>query len=146
LAAPQKPYNHSDLRNQQRGEKIFYRLDVRLGVCWHISLGFEPIATVCAGPKIEHSPLTDEFRPFRSNQLLAAFGTGRLKFTVTERRYRCHGDTFLALLLKFLVRMQDIKKLFRDNDGAIATCGTLWKTSVSQHNNGGDISYLAASR
>jgi hypothetical protein len=52
----------------------------------------------------------------------------------------------LDLLLKFFGEMKGSKKLLRDNDGAIATCGTLWKTSISQRNNVGDISYLAAGR
>jgi hypothetical protein len=54
LAAPKKSDNPSDLRYQQRRKKNFYRQGVCLGVRWHTSLGFEPIAAVCAGPKIQH--------------------------------------------------------------------------------------------
>jgi hypothetical protein len=43
----------------------------------HTRLGFEPIPASRASPKIKDQPLTNEFRPIRSNQRLTTFGTRR---------------------------------------------------------------------
>jgi hypothetical protein len=97
-----KPKNPSDLRNQQRWEKIFYRLGICLDVSWHTSLGFEPIAAAHAGPKIEHQLLSYEFRPFRGNQRLTAFGTSRPVVRAAEGfDHSCFHSHLLGLILVF---------------------------------------------
>jgi hypothetical protein len=70
-------------------------------------------------PKIDDTLFTYIFRPFRSNQRLTTFRTGRFVFGVTEGRYRRHGDLLVLIVFAALRAEEILNYCSRINSAAI---------------------------
>jgi hypothetical protein len=84
----------ANLRNQLRRKERFYSNIIihKFGIARDICRGFEQTGTFRAGPKIHDMMLIYIFRPFRSDQRIAALSADHSVVGAACGRYNHHGD------------------------------------------------------
>jgi hypothetical protein len=84
----------ANLRNQLRRKERFCRniFIHKFGVARDICRSFEQTGTFRAGPEIYDMMLIYKFRPFRSDQRIAALSAGHSVVGAACGRYNHHGD------------------------------------------------------
>jgi hypothetical protein len=89
-----QPSYATNLRHQQRRKERFYRYIIihKLGVGRYICRGLELTGTFRAGPEIHNMILVYIFRPFGSDQRIAALSAGHSVVGAACGRYDHHDD------------------------------------------------------